>query len=51
MGTTHTTHSAVVPAKAGTHNHGCSWLRVVSANVPHEISRGMGPGLRRDDED
>src|SRR5215204_2597308 len=40
----------VVPAKAGTHNHRRPWLREVSANVPQEKSRGMGPGVRRDDD-
>src|SRR2546429_4553964 len=41
----------VVPANAGTHNHRRLWLREVSASVPKERSRGMGPGVRRDDED
>ena len=26
-------HSAVVPAKAGTHNHRRTWLRAVSATL------------------
>ena len=44
-------HSAVVPAKAGTHNHRSLWLRAVSLSVPQEKSRGMGPAFRRDDKD
>jgi hypothetical protein len=56
MGTSRAPHSAVVPAKAGTHNHKWMWSRTVSASVPQEKSRGMGPGsvrnraLGRDDE-
>ena len=42
--------AAVVPAKAGTHNHRLGLLR---AGVGHlasaERSRGMGPCFRRDD--
>jgi len=51
MGTTRAAPSAVVPANAGTHNHRTSLWRKVSANVPQDKSRGMGPGVRRDDED
>ena len=45
------TRSAVVPANAGTHSHRSPWLRAVSASAYQERSRGMGPGVRRDDED
>jgi hypothetical protein len=39
----------VVPAKAGTHCHR-RWLSVSAADVLLIEQRGMGPGLRRDDE-
>jgi hypothetical protein len=45
------TPSPVVPAQAGTHNHR-RWFGGTSfAVVSKERSQGMGPGLRRDDED
>src|SRR6266702_3905454 len=40
----------VVPANAGTHSHQHSLLRKVSDTSRNERSRGMGPGVRRDDD-
>ena len=45
-------HSSVVPAKAGTHNHGCPCgAKAVEQLSRNEGPRRMGPGLRRDDDD
>ena len=53
------TNPDVVPAKAGTHNHRKKfvevWSRRALGAVPQPAlsgeSRGMGPGLRRDDSE
>ena len=39
----------VVPANAGTHNHGECCLEKVSASVPKRSGTEYGPGVRRDD--
>src|SRR5437660_7955020 len=41
---------AVVPAKAGTHNHRCELLCAIATTSPaFNIRRGVGPCFRRDD--
>src|SRR5258705_4785341 len=40
----------VVPANAGTHNHQRPRIAKTSATAPKATPRGMGPGVRRDDD-